>query len=436
MKDHSSVKMTVSALGLALLLSAPAFADPPTVEPDPAPQSAATVKDEPCAPGCDCTTGEDGKGVLGMIERRAETVRTRNKAYAQQIFKKPDNTMGMTCFDRALGVTSRLGTIFSDLPSGASVVNGQLQQASQSIPAMDSSVFGNSSFPNMGMDKNLTTVLSGVVSDQVQKHADNFAPGDFSSGSLSGVLGTTSLGYLSNMAGDMQGSLNNLTNGPIQQMNSAMGGINSLINTLNGALDMIGMAAPAQAMVIIGTINGLWDQIEDQAQNIMSTLMNQLIGQFIGPMFNQLLGSGNSLTANKCDYMGKLWNGSGLTGAVAGFKPLVGSGMEKGLPYFKVKDLLNGTMPGISEDTTPDFVQSILNEDGIDGVINKALQDQQGPLSGPGNTPSWTTPPVLSPGMSTDDIIGVMNGGGVGDARTAGILPAPDVPPEQQTSPF
>ena len=414
------LKSVFIVLGL-LTLSPVALAQ--TIEPDPAPPTAETTKAEACTPGCDCTSGEDGKGVLGMIERHAETVRVRDKAYAQQIFKKPDNTMGMTCFDRALGVTSRLGTIFSDLVGNA-VYNGTSVVMNGKLPAENKSVFGQSSYPNLGTNSTLSTSINKVINDTMNKHVLNFNPGNFSSGSLSAKLGTTSLGYLNSFSGDMQGMLDNITSGPMSSINDSVNSLNSVMSQLKGALNMLGSAVPSTVGAIVATINSVWNQIESSINNAVSTAMNQMISQFLTPMFNKVMGSANSLAQNKCDYMSKLWKGTGINGTIAGFKPLVGSGQEKGLPYFKIKDLVNGTMPGLNANDAPDFVQAILNEDGAAGVINRALKDLQGPLKAPGNMPSWTTPPILSPGMSTDDIIAVMNGGGIGDVRTTGLLPA------------
>ncbi|MDD9901838.1 MAG: hypothetical protein OXT65_12755 [Alphaproteobacteria bacterium] len=59
-------------------------------------------------------TGNRG-GILGLMERHADAKRVRNAAYAKMILH-PDSTLLVSCFERGLSVSSRLGAIFSDLP--------------------------------------------------------------------------------------------------------------------------------------------------------------------------------------------------------------------------------------------------------------------------------------------------------------------------------
>lgn len=128
------------------------------------------------APGCN-TTGPNG-GMWGALTRHADAVRVRNRAYAREIFKQPDSSLALSCFDHALALSSRLGLIFSDvyLPPPPATAN--------------TSVFGAVAYSSYGSNKWLVKDLSDVISAGLKDHAASFE------GAPSKDLGGTNLNWM------------------------------------------------------------------------------------------------------------------------------------------------------------------------------------------------------------------------------------------------
>lgn len=130
-----------------------------------------------------CTTPGGANSMWGAMTNHSDALRVRNHAYAREIIKQPDSTLGLTCFDRALALTSRLGLIFSDaylpnLPPG---------------PA-NAAVFGASAYSAYATDGWLIADLRNVISAGLQDHASDFAD------SPAKDLGATALKYLDTLA--------------------------------------------------------------------------------------------------------------------------------------------------------------------------------------------------------------------------------------------
>jgi len=59
-------------------------------------------------PGCD-------PQIMGFLDDLANAVRVRNRAYEMEILSRNESTLGLTCFDQAMRLSTRLGYIFSDV---------------------------------------------------------------------------------------------------------------------------------------------------------------------------------------------------------------------------------------------------------------------------------------------------------------------------------
>jgi hypothetical protein len=135
----------------------------------------------------------DDTTFFGVQEAQAQADRVRDRGTARQISHQNDNAPGMTCFDHAMALTSRLGQLFSDL------------HPTTAIPAASIRAFGTSSFPNYGADQYLQNALGYVIEPTLSAHAGNFAPN-----SLSYALGATQFPFWGGFMGAMNGFISSI----------------------------------------------------------------------------------------------------------------------------------------------------------------------------------------------------------------------------------
>lgn len=361
-----------------------------------------------CKPGCSCDTpaapGASGGGgsnpansagtqggIMGAFERRADAKRVENKAQTRQHVTMNDNGPGMTCFDRALGLTQQLGNIFSDVGPGY-------------VPPRSADIFiGGSTFPDMGLSNWLGEGLNTVVSPGLRAHVANF--GD----SLSAMLGAVFADYLNTFANTLLGPLIdgfNAIGGPISEIDSAMTQINGWYNTIAGILEALGGQMPAYIIGIMTTINLLWNNIQGMIASAMSMALGMINGiisniqSAIDTMISTALSQFN--IGGDCARIANLWQG-GITGLPAMFRGLVGQAVELGAPYFTLYEMLNGAIGGAG----PSLLEELGNASNV-SIIQRARDDLMGILSGPGTLPSWPAPPTFTPGSTTADIISAM----------------------------
>lgn len=368
-----------------------------------------------CEPGCDCKKAADGSyqgSIFGEQQNHAEAKQVQQKGYAQEIIKMPDNAPGMTCLDRALGLTSMLGNIFSD-------------KIPQNIPAMSSSIFGPSAFPDAGTGtKNPDApggggpygkALKNVISDSLKQYATNFDDTGLSDGSLSAQLGATSLNYVEQLGNNLIGGI--LQDTGINSAMTALDGANGLFNEVAGFWNSYGgivanalSAFPGLAGLIniIGQAFSVLNDITSTIATIQQTF-NQLQANLMG-ILNNLVNVDHMLSGDgkACNRIGDLWGKLSDTGLPAGFKALTGSGSDQGAPYFNFRDMLenpNLQAAGISIGTN--MGRALMTGEPI---LQKAWEAiSTGILSGPGASATWPAVPVIPQNASVDDIISLMN---------------------------
>lgn len=358
-----------------------------------------------CQPGCDCSSGSDGTGLYGEMQRRAEAMRVRDKAYNRQVFKQSDNTLGMTCYDRALAMTARLGTIFSDVAPSMS---------GNTMPPNDNVFGGSSSYPTFGIDNvdhsYLILSLQKTLVPIAQDHASDFSQ------SISAALGATSLGLLGGLVGTLQGWLNNNVFGTVNQINGAVQTVRTWLDLISAALDLFGTALPT---VITGTVNliiSYWGELQSALGTVVQDAVNVIL-QFVSQYFNILLTDVYGLDGTNhgsCDRIAQLWgkkdsNGQQVPSNLT--NPLTGGGLTSGTPYFNLSQLLNPT--SLSGIAGSDLLQSLNNDNnGSNSILQKALRDvsANGGLSAPGNIPSWPRTPSIPANATSDCVIKIMRG--------------------------
>jgi len=62
-----------------------------------------------------CNNSGPGGGVWGIMQHQTNAMRARDKSYSA-VIREPDTSVGNTCMDKAVALSSRLGAIFSDTP--------------------------------------------------------------------------------------------------------------------------------------------------------------------------------------------------------------------------------------------------------------------------------------------------------------------------------
>lgn len=348
--------------------------------------SAASVYAAPgCPAGCDCPRDPEGnfstQGIMGQMEAFGEAERVKDKAQAQQIIKQPDNSPGLTCFDRQLALTAKLGNIFSDnFPANMPPFSNIFRRpAATEIPW---------NYEKAGMDqmlaKGLKNVLTGTDQNPglLQRHAQNFTS------SLSFDLGATNqLNFMNTLAASLfdpaTGALDSIfantnsyfdqifgtPNGAFAQLNTLISGVSQgqLATTVTSIAGAVGLAGVVSA---INSVNQVLNQIETyrtqfnqayyNAQNTaygyvngIAASANSLLGNYAGRVLGGLFGAlglnSDSMLghdgAEACDRMAKLWGDKPANWPGGISKAITGIGGDKGVPYFRLQDMLGGLQP-------------------------------------------------------------------------------------------
>lgn len=375
-----------------------------------------------CAPGCNCTKNPNydpndpsqggyyaADSVFGAQEEVAKAEQVKEKSYANEIIKQPDNAPGMTCLDRAMGLTASLGNIFSD-------------KFPDEIPGASTAIFGEVTFPDAGTGANsgadagtapgkagpYGTMLKNVLSENLKKYAKNFEDTGDRDGSLSFQLGATNLGAMDALGGLINNALSSTgITDLFGQINGIIGTVTGTIGTVTGAWDSygsyfqsaMGFFGLSGLASVVGNIFNALSSIEDFL-NDAADLFGDLQGMLMG-MLNNLI-SLDHLTqggTQDCNRIAKLWGDGSFA------KALTGTGNDKGAPYFRLKDMLSGqNMPA-------SLGQNLMKAFDTDNSVLQAAFDvlDSGILSGPGSSGIWPATPIIPENASVDDIIAQMN---------------------------
>lgn len=343
----------------------------------------ATV-DCPTGSGCPCEVAQ-------AMQNHSEAMQVGSKAQAREILKQPDNSLGMTCFDHSLKLTSRLGQIFSDIPG-----TGAFPAANERVfGTVYDPLFGTGINPTTGKMKSLANSIETTMSAMMQEHANDFTD------SLSNFLGATTLAFV----GAFMQPIENLiatAQGLITSITGTINTITSTMNTLITGLDIINTLFPSLNVGILNTtIVPLWNQIKTTLLTAIQTVQTQILSQIVNAITNILNSAVSSILGvdpdtgvayndpakGECSRLSRLWNPVSVTGQelLNDFRPVEGGGVENGTPYGNIRNLLQGIAPGAGADLL-DEIQNQSNSP----ILAAALNDlTSGVLSGPGNMPSW-----------------------------------------------
>ncbi|MEZ0224451.1 MAG: hypothetical protein ACAH83_07860 [Alphaproteobacteria bacterium] len=377
----------------------------------------ATASLAACRLGCDCTAngGANDQGshnyadtsFFGVQEARAQSIIVKDRSTARQVQHQNDNGPGMTCFDHAMALTSRLGQLFSDIvPTG--------------IPAASTRAFGAVAYQAYGSDQYLSKALGVVVYPTLSEHANDFQPD-----SLSFMLGATQfpfwgtfMGAINGFISSIMGIVNQITS-YVNTLQSLWGYFQQIVNALNGQIPtwIIALVPTITAFwngvvlpMINATIGALLTAVNGIMQTITNTIMTALgsLTGFMNPSGPPAAGGG------ECARIQNLW------GVGGGFPPafqtgpllraLAGTGIQTGNSYFSYASLLTMAPTGVGQDFLNELKlpTPALNQ----GMMTRALNNVTGPLSGPGAgvLRTWTVPPTgyTSGAQNALSIIGAM----------------------------
>lgn len=385
----------------------------------------ATASLAACRPGCDCPTnagasaqGSDNyadTGFFGMQEARAQSIIVRDRSTARQTQHQTDNGPGMTCFDHAMALTSRLGQLFSDI-------------VPQAIPAASTRAFGVVSYPRYGSDQWLSSALDVVVLPTLSEHANDFQPD-----SLSFILGATQfpfwgtfMGFITGLISSIMGIVNQITTW-VQTLNTMWSYFQQIVNALNGQM-------PTWIIALVPTITAFWNGVVVPMINTTIGALLTAVNGIMQNITNAIMTVMGSLTGfmnpagppaaagGECARIQNLWGVGGGFPAIFQtgiMRALTGTGIQTGNSYFSYANLLSGAPAGMGQNFLNELnlPSPALNQD----MINRALTNLTGPLSGPGAgvLRSWTVPPTgmtnlpiaapaYTPGAVTSTIIGAM----------------------------
>lgn len=336
----------------------------------------------------DNSAGNNG-GILGAADRHADAVAVRNSAYNRQITKQNDDAPLMTCFDRALGLTSRLGLMFSD------------KAPEWSVPAANTQVFGSVSHPDIGLRVTLGNALRETITDSVLGISPSFAD------SLSYALSDGPIDAISTWVYDGLYDLIDTLMEPIDQLGEIIAQFNDYVGDIYRYFEMFNIVFPIAIQGLVGSINAIWQMINEYIDTAISTVMN-----FINTLINNIQNFINSAVTSilehvtgpdgECARFSKLWG----NGFPEDFRGLTGTGTERGAPYMTVLSMIGGAVRGLGGDDPGQYLLQEINNAANSGILRRALEDisegDNGVLARPGterNRHYW-------PALPTDGVIG------------------------------
>lgn len=312
-------------------------------------------------------------------QNHANAIRVRDKAYTRETVKRNDTALGMTCFDQAMGLTSRLGLIFSDVIPDVP-------------PPPNTTVFTPPlAYPEFGADEYLIEALGDVVEPVLSSYLDDFV------GTASDLLGLgTATSLFSAILGGITGTIGSIT-GLISGFLGTITTLNGWISTITGIANTLSLPLPAAAiMAVTAFLNTVQSTISTMMSSIQSA-MSAAIMPVINSITSYIAGPATDMT---CDRIEKLWSTATPTADAA---PIEGAGIEGGTPYFEYEKLLTGAPAGVGSDLLAELTA------GTNGtILSDAMADLTGPLAAPGTLSSWKIAPIFPAGTGTAAIIGGM----------------------------
>lgn len=317
--------------------------------------------------------------ICQAMQDQADAVQVRDRALAGGIITRPEPTAGLSCMDQAMGVTGRLGNIFSDRHDDA-------------VPPANTVVFTPElAYPDWGAGDFLVRNLDQAITPMLTSHlGSNFG------GVLGAVIGTTAISSkFTDMISGITGTIDDIAgqiNGFSGQINSILSAINT-IQTLAKALNL-----PMPSPVIIGAVAALEaaQRVADQLMGALQRAMNAAIQPLIGQVMGEIMAPAADMDCNNID---RLWNGAE---DMPGMQSIAASGASVNTPFMSISALATGgNLSGIGGGMM-DQLQTGNNMD----ILQRAYSNVTGGvLSAPGNAPSWRATPLIATGSSARDVV-------------------------------
>lgn len=323
--------------------------------------------------------------ICQAMQDQSDAVQVRDRALAGGIITRPEPTAGLSCMDQAMGVTGRLGNIFSDRHDDA-------------VPPANTVVFTPElAYPDWGAGDFLVRNLNDAITPMLTSHlGSNF------DGVLGAVIGTTAISSkFTDMITGITGTIDDIAsqiNGFSGQINSILSAINT-IQTLAKALNL-----PLPSPVIIGAVAALEaaQQVADQLMSALQRAMNAAIQPLIGQVMGEIMAPAADMDCNNID---RLWNGAE---DAPGLQSIAASGASQNTPFMSISALASGNnLSGIGGG----MMSQLQTGSNLD-IIQRAYRNMMdGAISEPGRTPSWRAAPIIPVGATARDVVLQMRGG-------------------------
>lgn len=323
--------------------------------------------------------------ICQAMEDQADAVRVRDRAIVGGIITRPEPTAGLTCMDQAMGVTGRLGNIFSDRHDDA-------------VPPANTVVFTPElAYPDWGSGDFLLNNLNTAITPMLTSHLG----GNFG-GVIGAVIGTTAISSnFTNMVSGITGTIDDIGG----QINGFSGQINGILNAINTIQTLArALNLPLPSPVIVGAVAALEaaQRVADQLMGALQRAMNAAIQPLIGQVMGQIMSPAADMDCNNID---RLWNGAEDQ---PGMRSIAGSGASTNTPFMSMSALLNGSnLSGVGGGMMTQL-QTGANMDILQRALNNVMD---GAVSEPGRAPSWRTVPLIPVGSSARDVVEQMRSG-------------------------
>lgn len=335
------------------------------------------------AAGCNTGAG-GGPSFFQMQSNHADAMRVRSRGYSRGMIKRNDPTGGLTCLDQAMGITARLGGIFSDvMPTVTGIANTSVFTGGTGTGA---------SIANNYVNNLLVNNLNTMITPTLNQFLGNFG------GGIGGLLGTTVGNFLNTIMGPINGALTGITT----YVGSITGTVTTIMNTINqiqAIANQLGIALPQAVVLAITTALRGFQAAVNAAISTLTAAMSAAIKGILNAIMANLTASTNM----QCDRVQNFWNSRGNTPAApGGFRSIEGSGIQEGTPFFSTRQLLSGAT-GAANDMA-DELDNATNQT----VLNAAMNDLTTNLNGPCTLRSWKTAPVIPANTTLGGVIALM----------------------------
>lgn len=339
-------------------------------------------------PGC-------SPDVMDLMQTQADAVRARNRAYAMEIINRDNSTLYLTCFDRAVAFSARLGYIFSEKVQAGPA------------PVTDVVWSGDVEYPDWGATHSIVLDFDKVITPELDNQLKNFYPDMPPKNQI--TLLAEAITPLIQRIKDFQEAEKQPSPVPAPAEYSVKDW-NDAIHTVNDHINSFPTIPWADLPAAMDAFETGWDWTVGGAALIAASR-----ARILQPILDDIKTRIEDVNMNSCTRLDDVWNDPDMKAgdpATAPFQPTADRSLTHFYPpegryyilspYFTLADVV---APPSSPPASRDFRKELDNVSDS-AVLSQALADLSGPLSRPGvgNT-VWPDAPYMRPSISTAEVI-------------------------------